>query len=242
MTKKRFSALVAGAALAASVVLAPQAAAEENNTEAPIEATGFGERGGNWDNKRPDRGDKDRWDKDKGHDEGSSLDECDDKGHHHKKDDCGAGIPVGGGSGLGLGLSALAGSALLSSGASALPDDQAPAPVEQAAPEQEAAPVEDAKAVAQAEAEAAPVEDHKAIAQAQAEHAAPAPVAEKGAPVHAAPAPVQHAAPAHAAPAPVAQPQQLANTGVEGTLVALATGLLAAAAGAALLVLRRRAA
>lgn len=63
--------------------------------------------------------------------------------------------------------------------------------------------------------------DHKAIAQQQ---AASAPAAQA--------APVQTAD----------QQKQLANTGVEGTLVALAVGLIAAAAGAGLLVLRRRAA
>ena len=143
-----------------------------------------------------------------------------------------------------LGLSALAGSALLSSGgSSAIPDgdgsgpgssdEDAPAPAPAPGDDSEGpaqGPVDspDSKATGQQPA-TGPVggQDPKAVAQAQ---AANAPAA---APAKAAPAAQQ------AAPAPAAQ-QQLANTGVQGTLIALAAGLAAIAAGA-LLVLRRRA-
>ncbi|QGU03306.1 LPXTG cell wall anchor domain-containing protein [Corynebacterium comes] len=133
---------------------------------------------------------------------------------------------LAGSAALGLGLSALAGSALLGSGSSASSDDQAPGPRGEAADE---APAVTTTPAAAAEADFV---DHKAIAQQQ---AANAPAAQ-GAPAKAAPA-TQEAAQVKAA----AQQKQLANTGVAGTLIALAVGLIAAAAGAGLLVLRRRA-
>ena len=87
---------------------------------------------------------------------------------------------------------------------------------------------QDAKADAQKPA-TGPVggQDPKAAAQAQAANAKNVPAGTQ-------------AAPQAAAATPVAQQKQLANTGVEGTIIALAVGLIAAAAGAALLVLRRR--
>lgn len=170
------------------------------------------------------------------------------------------GLPGGGSAGLGsaaLGLSALAGSALLSSGgSSAIPDGDGSGPGsadlssgssdqdngnggdngagtgnggdDSEGPAQGPVDSPDSKATGQQPA-TGPVggQDPKAVAQAQ---AANAPAA---APAKAAPAAQQ------AAPAPAAQ-QQLANTGVQGTLIALAAGLAAIAAGA-LLVLRRRA-
>lgn len=81
--------------------------------------------------------------------------------------------------------------------------------------------------------------DHKAMAQQQAENAKQyAPAKQQATPAKAAPAAQQQ----QAAPAQAAQQKQLANTGVEGTMIALAVGLIAAAAGAGLLVLRRRSA
>lgn len=146
------------------------------------------------------------------------------------------------GSALGLlGLSALAGSALLSSGSGSAvadgsaassdnkdntPSDKGEGPA--------TGPVagDDAKADAQQGKGPAtgPVagNDPKAAAQAQ---AANAPAYTKG----------NAPAAAEKAPAQAAAKQQLANTGVAGTMIAIAAGLLAAAAGAALLVLRRRA-
>lgn len=76
-------------------------------------------------------------------------------------------------------------------------------------------------------------QDVKAAAQAQAANA-PA-YAPKGAATQ----PIKAEQKTAAQPAPQAQERQLANTGVEGTLLTLAAGLMALAAGA-LLVLRRR--
>jgi hypothetical protein len=73
--------------------------------------------------------------------------------------------------------------------------------------------------------------DHKVLAQQQAMNA-PAPAA------GAAPAAVTPSA-EQVTPAPAAQQMQLANNGIGGTLTALAVGLLAAAAGAGLLLKRR---
>lgn len=138
-----------------------------------------------------------------------------------------------------LGLSALAGSALLSSGggSSAVPDGDGSGPGsshwgndDTEAPAQGPVDTPDSKATGQQPA-TGPIGGHdpKAVAQAQ---AANAPAA-KAVPAKASPAAQQ------AAPAPTAQ-KQLANTGVQGTLTALAAGLAAVAAGA-VLVLRRRA-
>lgn len=151
--------------------------------------------------------------------------------------DCGAEEePAPGGSaGLGLGLSALAGSALLSSGAgSAAPGgsatDDGPADVEGPATgvtdERPAAP-EDGPATGPVNAP-----DPKVQAQQQAQNV-PA--------RHAAPAQQPATAPKAATEAAPAQAAQLADTGVNGTLAIVAMGLLAAAAGAAALFLRRRA-
>lgn len=87
-----------------------------------------------------------------------------------------------------------------------------------------ASSVQDGDAPQEAPAPAEEVADPKAEAQAQAEKAATAP------------APVPAAAPAEQA----APEKQLANTGVESTLMALAAELLAVSAGV-LLLLRRRA-
>ena len=73
--------------------------------------------------------------------------------------------------------------------------------------------------------------DHKVLAQQQAMNA-PAPAA-GAAPAAATPSAEQ------VTPAPAAQQMQLANNGIGGTLTALAVGLLAAAAGAGLLLKRR---
>lgn len=119
-----------------------------------------------------------------------------------------------------LGLSALAGLAFLSSqggGSSASSDADAPepstAPATPAAPTTAPAP--------------GPVGGPDAKAEAQASRAAQ-------------PSPAATTAPAApVAPEPVAEQKNLANTGVEGTLGALAIGLVAVAAGV-LLILRRR--
>lgn len=119
-----------------------------------------------------------------------------------------------------LGLSALAGLAFLSSqggGSSASSDADAPAP--STAPATPAAPTT-APATG-------PVGGPDAKAEAQASRAAQ-------------PSPAATTAPAApVAPEPVAEQKALANTGVEGTLGALAIGLVAVAAGV-LLILRRR--
>lgn len=155
-----------------------------------------------------------------------------------------------------LGLSALAGSALLSSGSSsAIPDGDGSSDLSSGSagsskpgtdngdskgdskgdktdgPATGPVATPDTKATGQGQQPATgPVAAHdpKAAAQAQ---AANAPAA-KAAPAKTAPVAQQ------TAPAPTAQ-KQLANTGVQGTLIALAAGLAAIAAGA-LLVLRRR--
>lgn len=119
-----------------------------------------------------------------------------------------------------LGLSALAGLAFLSSqggGSSASSDADAPepstAPATPAAPTTAPAP--------------GPVGGPDAKAEAQASRAAQ-------------PSPAATTAPAApVAPEPVAEQKNLANTGVEGTLGALAISLVAVAAGV-LLILRRR--
>ena len=119
-----------------------------------------------------------------------------------------------------LGLSALAGLAFLSSqggGSSASSDADAPAP--STAPATPAAPTT-APATG-------PVGGPDAKTEAQASRAAQPSQAATTAPA----APV--------APEPVAEQKALANTGVEGTLGALAIGLVAVAAGV-LLILRRR--
>lgn len=137
-----------------------------------------------------------------------------------------------------LGLSALGALGLLSSGAASSASSDESAPVagddsqtdsEQPADGPVAGP--DAKADAQKEQPATgPVggADPKAAAQAQAVNVKNVPAGTQ-------------AAPQAAAPAQTAQQKQLANTGVQGTIVALAVGLIAAAAGAALLIFRRRA-
>jgi len=118
-----------------------------------------------------------------------------------------------------LGLSALAGLAFLSSqggGSSASSDADAPAPTTAPATGPVGGP--DAKAEAQASRAAQPSQAATTTPAAQAATTTPA-------------APV--------APEPVAEQKALANTGVEGTLGALAIGLVAVAAGV-LLILRRR--
>ncbi|AJK67653.1 hypothetical protein B840_00040 [Corynebacterium marinum DSM 44953] len=140
-----------------------------------------------------------------------------------------------------LGLSGLAGSALLSSGSSdGSSNDQAPAPTTTpAAPAAPGAPAAPAVPGTPGQGGKGDFVDHKAMAQQQAENAKQyAPAKQQAAPAKAAPAAQQQAA----APAQAAQQKQLANTGVEGTMIALAVGLIAAAAGAGLLVLRRRSA
>lgn len=109
-----------------------------------------------------------------------------------------------------LGLSALGALGLLSSGANS------------SASSDESAPVagDDSEGPATGSVGG---QDPKAAAQAQAANAKNVPAGTQA-----------------AAATPVAQQKQLANTGVEGTIIALAVGLIAAAAGAALLVLRRR--
>ncbi|MDO5670803.1 MAG: hypothetical protein Q4G50_12485 [Corynebacterium sp.] len=158
---------------------------------------------------------------------------------------------VPGGSAIfGLGLSALAGSALLSSGgdiSSAIPDGSATpevpgsqAPGSQAPGEGPATEVTEGTAPGTPSEGAAekpatgPVSspDVKAQAQMQALNAPAAPAKQATQP-----------APAAQQAAPVAQAQggQLADTGVAGTLKALAMGMLAVVVGGALLTLRRRA-
>lgn len=129
-----------------------------------------------------------------------------------------------------LGLSALGALGLLSSGANSSASSDESAPVagdDSEGPATGPVAGQDAKAAAQKPA-TGPVggQDPKAAAQALAANAKYVPAGQ---------------ATPKAAEAPVAQQKQLANTGVEGTIVALAVGLIAAAAGAALLVLRRRA-
>lgn len=139
------------------------------------------------------------------------------------------GSSVGGSSlplliGLGLAGSALAGSAVLSSAnGSAVADGSSAAGdgAQGQAPDSHQAPAADT---------GAPVDDPKAVAQAQAAKAQQAPVQKQAA--------AQKQAPVQQTQA--TQQRQLANTGVEGTLVALVAGLLAVSAGV-LLLLRRRA-
>lgn len=128
-------------------------------------------------------------------------------------------------------LSALGALGLLSSGANSSASSDESAPVagdDSEGPATGPVAGQDAKADAQKPA-TGPVggQDPKAAAQAQAANAKNVPAGTQ-------------AAPQAAAATPVAQQKQLANTGVEGTIIALAVGLIAAAAGAALLVLRRR--
>ncbi|GAB3692529.1 Rib/alpha-like domain-containing protein [Corynebacterium nasicanis] len=133
--------------------------------------------------------------------------------------------------GLGIAGSALAGSALLSSGGSAVADGSAaPAQNNPGAPAPAPAPAQNqAPAPAQGQAPTGG-HDPKAVAQAQAANAKAAPAATQAQPKKV----------AATQPQAQAQPQrQLANTGVQGTLIALAVGLAAIAAGV-LLVMRRR--
>lgn len=74
--------------------------------------------------------------------------------------------------------------------------------------------------------------DVKVLAQQQALNAPAAPAAP-------APAPAAAEEPAEVTPAPAAQQTQLADNGIGGTLTALAVGLVAVGAGAALLLRRR---
>lgn len=134
-----------------------------------------------------------------------------------------------------IGLSGLAGSALLSSGGdsgSAVPDHDAPdhdAP----APDAPGAPGGDRPAEEVPATGPVGSPDPKAQAQQQALNVRPV--------VHTG----QHTAPVTQEKAPVAtvaqQQTQLADTGVSGALKVLVTGLIAAALGGALLMLRRRA-
>ena len=160
-------------------------------------------------------------------------------------EDCGTepapGGSAGGSAAIGLGLSALAGSALLSSGSgSAVPDgsvgdsDQ-PAgegPATEITDEQPAAPG-DAPATGPVTAPDPKVQAQQQAQNAQVRHAAPA--------AQQATAPKQQGEVAQAQQVQQAQQSQLANTGVSGTLTVVAMGLLAALAGAAALMFRRRA-
>lgn len=126
------------------------------------------------------------------------------------------------GGSAGLGLSALVGSSLLLAGSSAPSGSSGGSPVTSTpAPTTTPAPSEQAPSTGPVD-----VPDPKVVAQKQAQNAAPAP----------------QTAPAKASPeaAPTTQKQELAATGVSGVLTALVVGLLAAMAGAMLLVLRRR--